>query len=46
MHVPGMAIAIVNREVPEWIFGLGKADLINDRLVNTATLFRFVLACC
>lgn len=40
MHVPGMSIAIVNRDNPEWIAGLGKADLANDRIVTAATLFR------
>ncbi len=40
MQVPGMAVAIVNRNGPEWISGLGKADLANDRPVNASTLFR------
>lgn len=40
MHVPGMSIAIVHRETPEWIAGLGKADLANDRAATAATLFR------
>lgn len=40
MHIPGMSIAIVNRDNPEWIAGLGKADLANDRIVTAATLFR------
>lgn len=40
MHVPGMSIAIVNRDAPEWIAGLGKADLANDRAATATTLFR------
>jgi len=40
MHIPGMSIAIVNRDAPEWIAGLGKADLANDRVVTASTLFR------
>lgn len=40
MHIPGMSIAIVNRDKPEWIAGLGKADLAHDRLVTETTLFR------
>lgn len=40
MHVPGMSIAIVHRDGPTWIAGLGKADLINDRAATAATLFR------
>ncbi len=40
MHIPGMSIAIVNRDNPEWIAGLGKVDLANDRIVTAATLFR------
>ena len=40
MHVPGMSIAIVHRDGPEWIAGLGKADLANDRSATATTLFR------
>lgn len=40
MHVPGMSIAIVRRDGPEWIAALGKADLDNDRQATAATLFR------
>jgi CubicO group peptidase (beta-lactamase class C family) len=40
LHVPGMSIAIVHRNGPEWIAGLGKADLANNRAVTPATLFR------
>ncbi|MBA3238295.1 MAG: serine hydrolase [Parachlamydiaceae bacterium] len=40
MHVPGMSVAIVDRNGPGWIAGLGKADLSNDQVVTSATLFR------
>ncbi|MBA2726702.1 MAG: beta-lactamase family protein [Parachlamydiaceae bacterium] len=40
MHVPGMSVAIVHRDGPEWIAGLGKADLATDRNATAATLFR------
>jgi len=40
MHVPGMSIAIVHRDGPEWIAGLGKADLANNRATTATTLFR------
>ena len=40
MHVPGMSIAIVHRDGPEWVAGLGKADLANDRTATATTLFR------
>jgi CubicO group peptidase (beta-lactamase class C family) len=40
MHVPGMSIAIVRREGPEWVAGLGKADLNQNRDATPATLFR------
>lgn len=40
MHVPGMSIAIVRRDGPVWIAGLGKADLANDRKTTETTLFR------
>jgi len=39
-HVPGMSIAIVHRNGPEWIAGLGKADLANNRATTATTLFR------
>jgi CubicO group peptidase (beta-lactamase class C family) len=40
MHVPGMSIAIVSREGPEWIAGLGSADLANNQAATATTLFR------
>jgi len=39
-HTPGMAVAIVHREGPEWIAGLGKADVAADRTTSPETLFR------
>lgn len=39
-HVPGLSIAIVHRDGPEWIAGIGKADLANDRATTATTLFR------
>lgn len=40
MQVPGMSIAIVHRDGPEWVAGLGKADLATDRMATETTLFR------
>lgn len=40
MHVPGMSVAIVHRDGPMWIAGLGKADLSNNRNATAETLFR------
>lgn len=40
MHVPGMSIAIVHPDGPEWVAGLGIADLVTDRMVTATTLFR------
>ena len=37
MHVPGMAVAIVHRDGPEWVAGLGKADLVNNRMASATT---------
>lgn len=39
-HVPGMSIAIVHREGPEWVAGLGMADLASGRAATEETLFR------
>ena len=39
-HTPGMSVAIVHREGPEWIAGLGKADVAADRVTTPDTLFR------
>lgn len=39
-HVPGMSVAIVNREGPEWVSGIGLADVANKSPVTAATRFR------
>ena len=39
-HTPGMAVAIVHREGPEWIAGLGIADVASGRANTADTLFR------
>jgi CubicO group peptidase (beta-lactamase class C family) len=35
-----MSVAIVHRDGPEWIAGLGKADVASDRATTSETLFR------
>jgi CubicO group peptidase (beta-lactamase class C family) len=39
-RTPGVSVAIVHREGPEWIAGLGKADVAADRATSPETLFR------
>ena len=39
-HTPGAAIAIVRRSGPEWIDGIGIADVANHTPVTPDTLFR------
>ena len=39
-HTPGASVAIVHRDGPEWIAGLGKADVDSDRATTPETLFR------
>jgi len=39
-HTPGVSIAIVHRDGPEWITGLGKADVASGRAATADTLFR------
>jgi CubicO group peptidase (beta-lactamase class C family) len=39
-HTPGMAVAIVHRDAPEWIAGLGKSDVATDRATTPETQFR------
>ena len=39
-HTPGVSIAIVHRDGPEWVAGLGKADVASDRATTADTLFR------
>ncbi len=40
MHVPGLSVAIVHQDGPEWIAGLGKADVATGRDATAETLFR------
>jgi CubicO group peptidase (beta-lactamase class C family) len=37
---PGVSVAIVHRDGPEWVAGLGKADLAGGRAATADTLFR------
>jgi len=39
-HTAGVSVAIVHRGGPEWIAGLGKADVASDRATTPETLFR------
>ncbi len=39
-HTPGVAVAIVHKEGPEWIAGLGTADVASNRANTPDTLFR------
>jgi CubicO group peptidase (beta-lactamase class C family) len=39
-HTPGMSVAIVHRDGPEWIAGLGTADVASGRATTADTLFR------
>jgi CubicO group peptidase (beta-lactamase class C family) len=39
-HTPGVSVAIVHRDGPEWIAGLGKSDVAANRDTTTDTLFR------
>jgi len=39
-HTPGMSVAIVHRDAPEWIAGLGQADVASGRATTPETLFR------
>ncbi len=39
-HTPGVSIAIVHRDGPEWVTGLGKADVASGRDATAWTLFR------
>jgi len=39
-HTPGMSVAIVHRDGPEWVAGLGKADVASNRATTADTLFR------
>ena len=39
-HTPGAFVAIVHRDGPEWVAGLGKADVASGRATTPETLFR------
>jgi len=39
-HTPGVAVAIVHRNGPEWIAGIGLADVASNRSATADTLFR------
>ena len=39
-HTPGVSVAIVHRDGPEWVAGLGTADVASDRPTTADTLFR------
>jgi len=39
-HTPGVSVAIVHRDGPEWVAGVGKADVASGRDATDETLFR------
>jgi len=39
-HTPGLSVAIVHRDAPEWVAGLGVADVATGRATTADTLFR------
>jgi CubicO group peptidase (beta-lactamase class C family) len=39
-HTPGVSVAIVHRNGPEWVAGLGTADVASGRATTANTLFR------
>src|SRR4051794_17570795 len=39
-NVPGIGIALIDREGPVWVTGWGKADLKSGRAADQDTLFR------
>lgn len=39
-RTPGMGVAIIKRDGPEWVAGIGLADVAAGRPVTTETLFR------
>jgi CubicO group peptidase (beta-lactamase class C family) len=39
-HTPGVSIAIVRHDSPEWVTALGKADVASNRDATADTLFR------
>ena len=39
-HTNGVSLAIVHKEGPEWVTGLGTADVASGRAATADTLFR------
>jgi CubicO group peptidase (beta-lactamase class C family) len=39
-HTPGLAVTIVRRDGPEWVAGMGLADVASGRRATADTLFR------
>jgi CubicO group peptidase (beta-lactamase class C family) len=39
-HTPGVSVAIVHRDGPEWIAGVGKSDVASNHATGPDTLFR------
>jgi CubicO group peptidase (beta-lactamase class C family) len=39
-HTPGVSVAIVRRDGPEWVAGLGKSDVATNHATTDETLFR------
>ena len=39
-HTPGVSVAIVHRDGPEWVTGLGLADVASNHATSADTLFR------
>ena len=39
-HTPGVSVAIVHRDGPEWVAGLGKSDVASNHAATDETLFR------
>src|ERR1035438_4425172 len=39
-HTPGVSVAIVHRDGPEWVAGLGKSDVATNHATTDETLFR------
>ena len=39
-HTPGLSVAIVHKDGPEWVAGLGKSDVATNHATTDQTLFR------
>ena len=39
-HTPGVSVAIVHKDAPEWVAGVGTADVASNRPATADTLFR------